>query len=164
MKNTFLILVTTTVFCMGVNAQEAITIVGGDARSEAGILSLSCGEVAVQHSVAKAITVVNITSYYTEGVQQGFGIINNDITTPLSVNITVGPNPTHDWVEVNVTEQHQGLNMTLFSIKGEVIMKSRLEGEKAHIEMGNLPAGTYLLNIESENHSGKNTYKIIKAN
>lgn len=153
----------TTLIGMAAKAQEAITIVGGDARNSSGSISLSCGEVAVQRSVARAITVVHITSYFTEGVQQGFGVISNDINNPLPVEITVGPNPARDWVDINVADSYQGLNYTLYSIKGETVRKNNIVSEKTHIEMGNLPTGTYMLYVENENHTKKNVYKIIKA-
>ena len=163
MKKIILSLLLTILLSMGAKAQQAITIVGGGISNSRGSISLSGGEVAVQHSVARAITVVNITSYFTEGVQQAFGIIHNDLNSPLPVEIAVGPNPTRDWVDINVADSYHGLNYTLYSLKGETIQKDNIVGEKTHIEMGNLPTGTYRLYIENENHSEKNVYKIIKA-
>lgn len=150
----------------GAKAQHAITFVGGSMSNGSGSISLSCGETAVKHSVAKAITVVNITSYFTEGVQQGFADQSINITSPLPIDIAVGPNPTHDWVEISVSDAGElnGLKYTLFSVKGETIKKSALSNEKTQIDLSALPAGTYLLHIASERTNSRNVYKIIKAN
>lgn len=154
------------------NAQQAITIVGGDAESSSGSISLSCGEVAVQHSVAKAITVVNITSYFTEGVQQSFAGSRTDIASPLPFTVSVGPNPTHSHVEITVADgTWQSLSYSLYTMKGETVRRAPIEGGRTSIDLSGMPAGTYLLHVEENIHASeanvkknKNIYKIIKAN
>ena len=166
MKKIIFALLTIALATTGVKAQQAITIVGGGVSNSNGSISQSAGEVAVRRSVAKAITVVNITQYFTEGVQQTYADGRESIVAPLPVKLNVGPNPTRDWVDVYVADaiDFTSLNFTLYNIKGETIKSSKLESEKTHIDLATLPAGTYLLHIEKENHSERNVYKIIKAN
>lgn len=150
---------------VAINAQQAITILGGGASNSNGSISNSAGEVAVRRSVAKAITVVNITEYFTEGVQQTYSIKRENIASPLPVNINVGPNPTSDCVDIFVSDASfsGSLNFSLFDIKGELIKSGRLDTEKTHIDMSALPTGIYMLDISNDNKE-KNVYKIIKAN
>ena len=83
-----------------VTTPQAITIVGGDYRNHAGSISFSGGEVAVQTSVARAITVVNVTESFKEGVQQP--LTERDASTnnivALDVEVSLYPNPATDGV------------------------------------------------------------------
>lgn len=146
-------------------AQQSITIVGGDIADPSGSISFSAGEVAVQRSQARAITVVNITSYFTEGVQQGYSTGNNGIAEPLSIKLTVSPNPTPGLVEIAVADgNYQGLSLSLYNIKGETVYSSKLTGERTQIDLSDKPAGTYILHVANPTRNEKNLYKIIKAN
>ena len=165
MKKIFMTLLMAAMLTAGAKAQQAITFAGGDVSNAAGSISFSCGEVAVQRSVARAITVVNITSYFTEGVQQGFATSNNSISAPLPVKLTVSPNPTPGLVEIAVADgNHQGLHYTLYSLKGEKILNASLDSERTQLNMSNMSAGTYILHVENAGRNEKNVYKIIKAN
>ena len=166
MKKLILTLLFIPLATVAINAQQAITIVGGGVSNANGSISNSAGEVAVKRSVAKAITVVNITQYFTEGVQQTYADGRENIASPLPVKINVGPNPTRDCVDIFVSDASfsGNLNFSLFNIKGENVTSGKLDTEKTHINMSTLPAGTYLLNIDNDNHNERNVYKIIKAN
>ena len=85
-----LVLAMLLLFVMPVQAQQAITFAGGDISGDAGHVSFSCGEIATGNSVAKAITVIHITEFFTEGVQQGF-VTNRTLTSaPLSCQMKAG--------------------------------------------------------------------------
>ena len=145
-------------------AQNAITSIGGDVANASGSLSFSAGEVAVRHSEARAITVVNITEYFTEGVQQAFASNKNDVTSPLPFKVMVFPNPTQDFVEVSVTDDAtaQELQLTLFSLNGEQLLSGAMSDHSASISLANQPAGSYMLRIDDPKSKTSNVYKIIK--
>ena len=143
-------------------SQTAITFVGGDAASHSGSISYTCGETAVQHSVARAITVVNITEYFIEGIQQTYGDKNADIVQPLGIAIVVYPNPTADWVTISHSGNTNSMEYTLFDIAGRNLLRGDMEENEVHVDMSALPSGTYLLQIVNPQENKKNSYKIIK--
>lgn len=152
-------------FADGLSAQSVITPLGGDAVGSTGSVSFTCGEVAVQRSEARAITVVNITEYFTEGVQQAFADSRNALPTPLPFSVKVYPNPILEWVEIDVDRQgsESSLNYMVYDLHGQTVAASSIEGDNARINLGEYPAGTYLLRIETNDRTKSNVYKIIKA-
>lgn len=145
-------------------AQNVISPIGGDVSGAGGSLSYTCGEIAVKKSVARAITVVNITQTFTEGVQQAFIGNPNSIENPLPFNISVYPNPTQDRVAITIDAEqvNNGLNYTLYNIQGKEISSAEVNNEVTEIDLTGNAAGTYILQLQSNDKSKSNTYKIIK--
>lgn len=152
--------------CGCLNAQQAITFCGGDVATPAGSLSFSGGEVAVQTSIAPAITVVNITESFTEGVQQPFTQRDREryegIET-LTVEISLYPNPTTKHVILECSEPQQ-LTYTLFNTNGQTLQEGTYTGGQQQIDMQSYAAGNYMLQVANEDKTKMNIYKIIKAN
>lgn len=145
-------------------AQQAITIFGGDVAGVTGTMSFSGGEVAVQTAYAPAITVVNVTESFSEGVQQPVMVrdAQNQGIDALSVNVAVYPNPTADNVTLECDQPAQ-LNYTLYSANGQVLARGTYEGGQQSIDLQKLAAGTYMLHVANADKSKMNIYKIIKA-
>lgn len=152
--------------CGSLQAQQAITFCGGDAVSPLCSLSFSGGEVAVQTSIAPAITVVNITESFTEGVQQPFterdGEVYDGIET-LEVEIALYPNPTTKHVVLECSEPEK-LTYTLFNTNGQTLLKGTYHGGQEQIDMQPYAAGNYMLQVATPDKKKMNVYKIIKAN
>lgn len=147
-------------------AQQAITFCGGNAASAMGSLSFSGGEMAVQTSIAPAITVVNITESFTEGVQQPFtsrDVDRYEGIEPLSAEISLYPNPTTSHVTLHLNQPDR-LSYTLFGANGQTLLKGYCTGEEQQIDMQAYPAGSYMLQITNEDKTKMNIYKIVKAN
>lgn len=151
-------------FAQQASAQYAITFVGGDASGADGSLSYSGGEPAVKMSIARAITVVDITEYFTEGVQQGFATKTNNINGPLPMSVNVYPNPAHDWLHLNIGENNLQLQYTLTDMQGRTIMQGTPNEGETSLDISSLATGTYMLCIQSTDKKNKNIFKIIKAN
>ena len=147
------------------DVQQAITPIGGCYINQSGeSLSYSCGEVAVRRSVARAITVVNITEYFTEGVQQAWmGDVKNAVVAPLPFSVNVYPNPAQDWVEVNAVEATTELDYVLFDLQGKTVREGATSQGAAQLDITTLPAGTYMLRLSTADKKRNNVYKIIKA-
>lgn len=143
----------------------AFTAFGGDVINNYGSLSFSGGEVAVEYDYAPAITVVNMTRSFTEGVQQVYDSRDderNNIPT-LDVNMNVYPNPTVGNVVISCNQMTEPLSFTLFSANGQVIMQGTYTDGEEVIQMENFPTGTYMLQVTNPSKSKMNIYKIIKA-
>ncbi|MCQ2294977.1 MAG: T9SS type A sorting domain-containing protein [Bacteroidales bacterium] len=153
--------------CMfGLRAQSAITFCGGDAQNNSAILSFSAGQIATQTSVARAITVVNITQSYTEGVQQPFTPRDNERyenIDPLHVNMSIFPNPTYDHVIIESNQEMELLKYTLYNTNGQVIYQGSYQGGQEQIDLQSYPAGSYMLQVYNADKTQMNVYKIIKA-
>lgn len=150
---------------MQMHAQQAITNVGGNIGNGTGSLSYTVGEMAVQTSVARAITVVNITESFTEGVQQPFtdrdrGQFNG--IDPLNFSVAVYPNPTTDNVVFECSEA-QSLTYVLYGTNGQILQQGTYMGGQQTVDMQQCAAGSYMLQVATSDKSKMNIYKIIKA-
>lgn len=147
------------------HAQQAITCFGGDMTGSTGSVSFSGGEVAVKTATARAITVVNVTEGFTEGVQQPFterdraqqGI--GEITSTMMIY----PNPTADNVVLECDATAGQLIFTLFGTNGQVLQQGTYKGGKQLIDLEEYGAGNYMLQIATPDKTKMNVYKIIKA-
>ena len=146
------------------SAQYAVTFVGGDAKGSGGFLSYTAGEPAVKMAKARAITVVDITEYFTEGVQQGWTSRKSSITGPLPMTVNVYPNPAQDWVHIAIAENDLQLQYILTDMQGRTLKQGTPNEGETSLDISALPAGTYMLNIQSTDKKNKNIFKIIKAN
>jgi len=146
-------------------AQSAITIAGGDAENSSGSIAYSCGEVAVKSSLKKAITVVNITVSYNEGVQSPFTERDkqdqyNGIQ-PLSIKLDVYPTLTNESVTIE-GENTEPLYYTLYNTNGLQLQQGTYNGGGQHkLDLSGYASGNYLLRVSSSDRKNINTYKII---
>ena len=149
---------------MQMHAQQAITNAGGNIGNGTGSLSYTVGEMAVQTSVARAITVVNITESFTEGVQQPFTDRDRQYNgiDPLNFSVAVYPNPTTDNVVFECSEA-KPLTYVLYGTNGQVLQHGIYMGGQQTVDMQQYAAGSYMLQIATSDKSKMNIYKIIKA-
>ena len=145
-----------------VTTPQAITIVGGDCRNSSGIISFSGGEVAVQTSVARAVTVVNITESFNEGVQQPFTDRDRqlDIKNPVC-NLSVYPNPTTNGVTLE--GDNNPLHYTLYALSGQSLQEGDFDGSTTRISLEDYASGCYLLQVTSPDKKQSSIYKITLA-
>ncbi|MBQ6069100.1 MAG: T9SS type A sorting domain-containing protein [Bacteroidales bacterium] len=148
----------------GMQAQQAITSFGGDATSITGSLSYSGGEIAVKTAYAPAITVVNVTESFSEGVQQPLTArdVQYQGIDALNVSVALYPNPTADNVILECDQPTQ-LSYTLYNTNGQMLSRGTYQGGQQTIDLQQYAVGTYMLHITTPDQSKKNIYKIIKA-
>lgn len=166
-------LVTLLGLTLGLQAQSsnhlnpaAITFCGGDGSSATGSISYSVGQVVQETSMAQAITVVNITKSFTEGVQQPYNPREDNRyegIDPLTVNMTVYPNPATTHVVLSCNQMTEPLNYKLYSANGQMIQDGTYTDGEEIIRMENMPVGSYILKVTSSDNTKMNIYKIIKA-
>ena len=146
-------------------AQQAITCFGGDMSGSTGSVSYSGGEVAVRSATARAITVVNVTESFSEGVQQPITARDEQQyqgIEALTVGVAVYPNPTTDNIVLECDQPMQ-LSYTLYNANGQVLSRGNYNGGQQTIDLQQLAAGTYMLHVATPDQTKKNVYKIIKA-
>lgn len=77
-----------------------------------------------------------------------------------TVRARVFPNPTNQWV--NIESEQPAQRVALFDLNGRIVKNENLSGENFYqLNMGDVPAGFYLLQITFENQQTQNL-KIIK--
>lgn len=145
---------------------SAIVVVGCDGENSFGSISYSVGQIATQTSVARAITIINITESFTEGVQQPYtdrDRQNERIIEPLDCEITVYPNPTMDVINLRSDGYSHKLTYSLYNSVGQLIQQRDFGSEEQLIDLTSQPTGEYILKVADSSQNRMNTYKIIKA-
>ena len=143
-------------------SQNAISFCGGSVYGGAGFFSYTCGEVAVKSASDPSITVVDITSYFTEGVQQAFLARTLSIGNVSVLDVRVYPNPTTDGVVVEGEEVPFPLTYELFDMQGKIQKEGALFHSGDRISLNSFPSGGYLLSVTASAQQSKRVYRIIK--
>lgn len=138
-------------------AQSAIIPAGGNAVGESGSVSFTVGQIDYVEAKGTGGSL-------SQGIQQPFeieetlGVEEKHIT----LNAVVHPNPTADYVTLNISESEiKNMNFILSDAQGKQISNGVVSDSETKITMSQLSAGLYFLNIQT---SGKDVkiFKIIK--
>ena len=162
MKRLLLIVGAMALVMMGY-AQETITTSGGEATGNAGTVSYTIGQIAVQ-------TVANSNASVSEGVQQPYEIqtIGVDNYPQITLDAKVYPNPTADRLILSIgssvveTRHGTSLRAALFNNNGQHIRTLNVADVQTDIDMTDLSSGTYYLRVTDEKQTLK-TFKVVKT-
>lgn len=137
-------------------AQEATSSSGGNVLGNGGSVAYSVGQVIYTTNSGSGGTV-------TQGVQQPYEIFTVGIKeTALNISLTIFPNPTATNLTLQVPDfTNENLTYQLLDMQGKLIETAQITASQMQINMDNLPAATYLLNVIQENKRVQ-TFKIIK--
>jgi hypothetical protein len=139
-------------------AQEGIAASGGDASGSGGMASYTIGQVAY-------ITNTGTGGSESQGVQQAFDIsIVSGIeeTNGITLRFSAYPNPVSEVLLLKIEgELPVQYVVSLYDIRGILIMDKKTEGIETSIDMTNLFPAIYFLKVTDNNKEVK-TFKIIK--
>ncbi len=141
-----------------VKGQESINTSGGEASGSGGTISYSIGQIVFSSKDAE-------TGSVTEGVQQPFEIstiIGIELST-ISLNVSVYPNPTTDFLKLKVETEYEKMIYQLYDIKGEILQTQAIISKETKIEMSKLTPSIYFVRVIKDNKEIK-TFKVIKNN
>ena len=148
-------------FCaQPVLAQKNITTSGGNATGTNGAVSYTIGQIDCQTNSGSNGTV-------TEGVQQPYEIFEVSVSDyeGIAFDCLIYPNPTNDALHLRIADYEQlgfsGFHFSVFDLTGKLLMQHEIFEEHTEISMGNLPKGTYMLNVLTDHQVAK-AFKIIK--
>ena len=144
--------------CLGtVHAQSGTVASGGNASGPEGTTSYTIGTMCYT-------TITDGSTVITQGIQQPYEIfIVNGIEEK---NITLGsvyPNPTSDYVTLNINGDLQHMAYSLSDVHGTYISAKNLNKQQTNIPLTSLANGTYFIKVYNDKTQLK-TYKIIKNN
>jgi len=138
-------------------AQQASTATGGNATGSGGTVAYSVGQIVYT-------THAGATGSVAEGVQQPYeiSIITGLEDNQISLNLTAYPNPTTDYLTLNVVNfQRSNLNFELYDVSGKLIESRKIISSTETIKMEHLPSAIYFLKVTNSSKEVK-TFKIIK--
>lgn len=157
MKKTKLIIMFSLIFSLtGVKAQQAFTAAGGAASGSGGTAAYSVGQIVYTTNTGAGGSVA-------QGVQQPYEIsILGVEDLQISLNMKVYPNPTSDFLILNVGNfDLSTLHFELYEINGKLLESKKITSITETISLENLPSSTYFLKVTSKNEEVK-IFKIIK--
>lgn len=136
---------------------QVIPACGGTSIGGNGSSTYTLGQMVFNSFVASAGTL-------SEGIQQPAEIYFTGFNpNQLSAEITVYPNPTDDYIILNVKQDvlQETLSYQLFDLNGRLFRNDKIKESETIIRIKDLPSSCYLLKIVNKNNQSK-TYKIIK--
>ena len=141
----------------GLQAQETVSATGGDATGSGGTVAYSIGQVVYT-------TNTGITGTVSQGVQQPYEIISVGIMeTELNISLLIFPNPTADHLTLQIEDyNNEKLSYQLLDIQGKFLGSEAITTSNTQINLSDLSAGTYLINIIQENRHAQ-SFIIIKS-
>lgn len=141
----------------GSYAQEGVHAAGGVATGAGGTASYSVGQVAYLEASGPGGTS-------SPGVGQPLELFVLSAGKPAvpELNCSASPNPATNTLELHLDEPAlRGLRWRLTDLGGRTLLSQQMAGAHTTISIAALPAGAYLLLVESEAQARK-TFKIIK--
>ena len=139
----------------GLQAQEAIPTIGGNALGSGGSISYSVGQV-VYH------IYTGTNGSVAEGLQQPYEIsviIGLEEAIDINLLYKVYPNPVTNILTLKVDNlTYENLYYNLIDINGKVLENKRITSVENYIAMDKFSAGTYFLKV----YDGRETIKAFK--
>lgn len=129
---------------------------GGNGSGSGGAVSFSIGQIDYISSTGNPGTI-------NQGVQQPYEIylISGIDEFGQDINVSIGPNPTIDILNIYVNEQFDGIYYKLFDLNGKELTSTQKLIQHAQIDLSGYPIGDYQLMIIQFDKIIQ-SYKILK--
>ena len=137
------------------HAQSNIAAAGGDAAGSGGSVSFTVGQIDF-------ISKTGTGGVMTEGVQQPYLIVASVHENELNTTVSIYPNPTAGFVEVEIEDSDVDLNYELLDVAGRVIERNRFFSHSSKVDLSSLSNGIYFLKLSTDDNLQK-TFTIIKT-
>ena len=139
-----------------VYAQQATTVSGGDASGSGGSAAYSVGQIVYTTHTA-------ITGSVAQGAQQPYeiSIILGLAETGITLNLSAYPNPTTNYLMLQIDNFDKALSYQLFDISGKLLESNAIVENSTTIKMEDYPSAAYFLKV-TQNNALVKTFKIIK--
>ncbi|MDY0200907.1 MAG: T9SS type A sorting domain-containing protein [Bacteroidales bacterium] len=135
-------------------AQQAVVSGGEYHKSDAGSISWSLGETAIS-------TLKTSEYIITQGQQQSMLTVTTIGTDPGSISITAYPNPTSNYIFIEVVGEITNLKYEVYTVNGLNIAGKPFDSNPQKIAFGQLNSGVYLIRIQRDNQTIK-TLRVVK--
>lgn len=131
--------------CFYANSQSNTLSGGGDASGSGGSVSYSIGQIDYSNSSGSG-------GSYNQGVQQPYEYFSAGLATPDQFKLSLYPNPTSDYILIESLIHIDNLHYQLTDMNGKILLENVLNETETVLSLKEFAAGTYQLNVLSENH------------
>jgi len=155
MKKLFL---TFSLFSSGIIlAQESVNTSGSIATGSGGTASYTVGQVAYTSSLGSNGSV-------SAGVQQAYTITATTGVDETNFNLeaSVYPNPTTDLLVLSVNELKEDFKYQVLDMAGKLLINGKLTNTQTQLDFSSYAAGSYYVNIISNQNQNMKTFQVIK--
>ena len=155
MKKLFL---TFSLFSSGIIlAQESVNTSGSIATGSGGTASYTVGQVAYISSLGSNGSV-------SAGVQQAYTITATTGVDETNFNLeaSVYPNPTTDLLVLSVNELKEDFKYQVLDMAGKLLINGKLTNTQTQLDFSSYAAGSYYVNIISNQNQNMKTFQVIK--
>jgi len=136
--------------------QQAVSSGGGGFSNEDVSLNWTIGESVIQTFSADGIVL-------TQGFQQSsYTITQIELNTSFNLIFNVYPNPTSQYVNIEVIGDLSDLEGTLYDLSGRIIVQKRFEENRLRFDLVDCSASTYMIIVKNAKGEKVANYKIIK--
>ena len=136
-------------------AQQNTVTTGGDASGSNGSVSFSVGQIDYSNATGSNGSV-------NQGVQQPYEFFDPDSGLPfISTYIQLFPNPTNEYVILQISEFGEGTSYSIYDSKGRIVEKGNVISEETKLDLSQLSQGVYHLHL-TMNSNTFSTIKIVK--
>ena len=138
-------------------AQQATTATGSDATGSGGTASYTIGQVAYTTSSGNNGSV-------SAGVQQAYTITATTGVdeTNFKLKVSVYPNPTTDLLVLNINELKEDYSYQVRDLSGKLLTNGQLASKQTQLDFSSYAAGSYYVNIITNQNKIVKTFQIIK--
>jgi len=121
-------------------------------------LSWTLGEVVID-------TYDNGTNILTQGFHQTELTITSVEETLSDVRLNMYPNPTSEFLNIELGNNEKDINLQLFDMSGKLIHKDVINAydTKYELPMQSVATGKYLIQMQSEDGKMNSTHQVIKV-
>lgn len=156
-RNTFFVF--TLLISLSAAAQEVVSTQGESYSNATGSLDFTVGEVVIN-------TATDGNNTLTQGFHQtNWKFLGLDDDAP-EVQVTIFPNPTSEILNIK-TSSYVNATYTLYDALGKSVLADQLSDEQTPIQVGQLAAGAYTLELNFDNSDKSSpkqkTFKLIKT-
>ncbi|MDD3875653.1 MAG: T9SS type A sorting domain-containing protein [Bacteroidales bacterium] len=126
----------------------------------------TAGGVRIDYTLGE--TVVETFSAGGNTLTQGFHQTNLTITAienvELFAEISIYPNPSKDFVNIDIPADYDLLDITLYDVLGSLINKQTEVSGSVTLDVTNISVGTYYLQVINPINRELKTFKLVKSN
>ena len=150
-------LILSFVISFSLYAQISVNSAGAEATGQGGTLSYSVGQVFQSSSSSSAGSV-------SAGVQQAYevSVATQVSETNLNIEASVYPNPTTDFLILNVPEIEENYTYQVTDINGKQLNTGLINNTQTNLDFSSYVIGTYFIKLAGQANSNIKTFQVIK--
>ena len=137
------------------NAQEVVASAGETQKAADIELSWTLGETIIE-------TAESGSSVLTQGFHQSKLVVTALDDIIANFEVKVYPNPTSDFVIVNLDATKYDTQYALFDFSGKLLRQHPISETETRLDMIRYASGTYILKLLDDNSLPLQSFKIVK--